>query len=122
MELLELYADAAGETHFRITTVDFESRDFSPPSPPIGVTADLKPAAAVFLEAPPGWDKVFHATPRKQIAMVLAGELTVTASDGETRRFGPGGCFILNDAGDTKGHLTQVQGTANVHALMVAIA
>jgi hypothetical protein len=122
MELVELHADAAGETHFRVTTVAFESRDFSPPSPPIGVAADLIPSAAVFLDAPPGWDKVYHPTPRKQLAVVLSGELTVTASDGETRRFGPGGYFILNDAGDTKGHLTQVQGIANVHALMVAIA
>lgn len=122
MELPELYADAAGETHFRLTTVAFESRDFSPPSPPIRVAADLKPSVAVFLEAPPGWDKVFHATPRKQLAAVLTGELTVTASDGETRRFGPGSCFVLNDAGDTRGHLTQVQGTTQVHALMVAIA
>jgi hypothetical protein len=122
MDLSELYADAAGETHFRITTVAFETRDFSPPSPPVGVAADLKPSAAVFLEAPPGWDKEFHATPRKQLAVVLSGELTVTASDGEMQRFGPGGCFILNDAGNTKGHLTRVQGTAPVHALMVAVA
>lgn len=122
MDLVEIYADAAGETHFRTTTVAFESRDFSPPSPPIGVSADLKPGAAVILEAPPGWDKVFHPTPRKQLAVLVSGELTVTASDGEMRRFGPGGCFVLNDAGNTKGHLTQVQGAAKVHALMVAIA
>lgn len=121
MELLELYADAAGETHFRATTVAFETRDFSPPSPPIGVAPDMKPSAAVFLSAPPGWDKVFHPTPRKQIAVVLSGELTVAATDGDVKRFGPGGCFVLNDAG-SKGHLTQVQGTANVHALMIAVA
>ncbi|HWE73924.1 MAG TPA: nucleoside triphosphate pyrophosphohydrolase [Stellaceae bacterium] len=121
MEIQELYADAAGATHFRITTVAFELRDFSPPSPAIGVTADLKPSAAVFLSAPPGWDKVFHPTPRKQLAVILSGELTVTATDGALKRFGPGGCFVLNDAG-SKGHLTEVQGGANVHALMVAIA
>ena len=121
MELIELYADTAGETHFRPTTIAFELRDFSPPSPAIGIAADLKPTAAVFLEAPPGWDKVFHPTPRKQIAVVLTGELTVAATDGDVKRFGPGGCFVLNDV-RSKGHLTQVQGNANVHALMVAIA
>lgn len=121
MEIQELYADAAGETHFRPVTIAFELRDFSPPSPAIGVAADLKPSAAVFLEAPPGWDKVFHPTPRKQLAVVLSGGLTVTATDGAVERFGPGGCFVLNDAG-SKGHLTQVQGETNVHALMVAIA
>ena len=121
MEVLELYADAAGETHFRPTSIAFELRDFAPPSPAIGVTADLKPSAAVFLAAPPGWDKVFHPTPRKQLAIVLTGELSVAATDGAVRRFGPGSCFLLNDA-DSKGHLSQVQGETVVHALMLAIA
>ncbi len=121
MEIKELYADAAGETHFRSTSIAFEQRDFAPPSPAIGVSGDLKPTAAVILSAPPGWDQVFHPTPRKQLAVVLTGELTVAATDGEVLRFGPGGCFVLNDVG-SKGHLTQVQGSANVHALMVAIA
>jgi hypothetical protein len=121
MELLELYADAAGETHFRATTLAFETRDFSPPSPPIGVTPDLRPVAAVFLCAPPGWDKAFHPTPRRQIAVILTSTLTVQATDGDVRRLEPGGCVLLNDAG-SKGHLTQVQGTADVHALMIALA
>lgn len=121
MEIPELYADAAGDTHFRSTTIAFELRDFSPPWPAIGVSADLKPSAAVFLEAPPGWDKVFHPTPRKQLAVILTGELTVAATDGEVRRFGAGDCVLLNDP-DSKGHLSQVQGDAMVHALMLAMA
>jgi hypothetical protein len=121
VEILELFSDAAGDTHFRSTSIAFELRDFSPPSPAIGVSADLKPGAAVFLETPPGWDKVFHPTPRKQLAVILTGELTVAATNGDVRRFGPGGCFLLNDPG-SKGHLTQVQGNAMVHALMIAVA
>jgi uncharacterized cupin superfamily protein len=121
VDIQELYGDATGETHFRTTAVTFELRDFSPPSPAIGVSADIKPTAAVFLSAPPGWDKVFHPTPKKQLAVILSGELTVAATDGEVQRFGRGDCFVLNDVG-TKGHLTQVQGSTNVHALMVAIA
>ena len=37
MELLEIYADAADETHFRSAAVPFESRSFAPPSLPIGI-------------------------------------------------------------------------------------
>ena len=121
MEVVELYADAAGNTHFRTAIIEFELHDFAPPSPPVGIAADLKPSSAVFLSAPPGWDKAFHPAPRKQLAVLLSGDLTIAASDGEIRRFGPGGCLFLNDPG-SKGHLTQVQGAANVHALMVAIA
>ena len=121
MDIIELYADAAGETHFRSTGVAFELREFSPPSPPVGLSADFKPSAAVLLSAPPGWDRAFHPAPRKQLGVLLAGELTITTTDGEVRRFGSGGCIILNDAG-SKGHLTQVQGETSVLALMLAIA
>ena len=34
MELAEIYSDAAGETHIRRTVIDFEMRDFAPPSQP----------------------------------------------------------------------------------------
>ena len=120
MELPEIYADAAGETHYRTTAIAFESRDFSPPSPPIGVAPDMNPKAALFLELPPGWDLSFHPTPRKQVAVIVSGTVTIAVTDGEVRRFGPGGCFIFNDV-NSKGHLTQVQGPDRVYALMVAV-
>lgn len=120
MELLEIYTDAEGETHFRTATVPFEMRSFAPPSLPLGVSPDARPTAAFFLELPPGWDKSFHPTPRKQIGVILSGEVTIAATDGEVRRFGPGGYFLLNDA-NSKGHLTQVQGDTAIHALMIAV-
>jgi len=120
MEILEIYADAAGETHFRIAAVTFEPRSFAPPSPPIGVAADVQPKAAFFLELPPGWDKAFHPTPRKQYSFIVSGELTVETSDGTVKRLGPGGCVLFNDVG-SKGHLTQVQGNVSAYAWMVTL-
>ena len=120
MEIIELYADGADETHFRAISVAFELRDFSPPSPPVGLSADFKASDAVLFSAS-GWDRVFHPAPRKQLAVILAGAVTVTATDGDIRPLGVGGCIILNDPG-SKGHLTQVQGDASVLALMIAIA
>lgn len=53
MELAEIYGDAAGETHIRRTVIDFEMRDFAPPSQPLGVSAEMPSSASLFLTAPP---------------------------------------------------------------------
>ena len=37
MNLVEIYGDELGETHFRNVRIDFEVRDFAPPSQPIHV-------------------------------------------------------------------------------------
>ena len=62
MELPEIYADAAGETHYRSATIGFEQRSFAPPSPAIGVSAAQGAKSTVFLSLPPGWDDSFHPT------------------------------------------------------------
>lgn len=120
MQLVEVYADAAGETHFRTIATSFVSRDFAPPSPPIGASPEVRSTTTFVLRAPPGWDTLFHATPRKQFAVMLDGEASVTVSDGEVRRFGPGDALLLNDA-SSKGHLTQILGVTAAHFLMVGV-
>jgi hypothetical protein len=121
MQIVEVYADAAGETHFRTAETSFQSRDFAPPSPPIGASPELQSTTTFVLRAPPGWDTQFHPTPRKQFAVMLDGEASVTVTDGEVRRLRPGGALLLNDAG-SKGHLTQILGTKAAHFLMVGLA
>jgi len=120
VDLLEIYADADGETHFRKTTVDFQERDFAPPSRPVRVSAEMPTGSSLFLVAPPGWNDDFHPTPRRQLAVLLDGTLTMTASDGETVTAEPGTAILLNDQ-DCKGHLTQVQGDRAATFLLVAL-
>lgn len=118
MELVEIYADGAGETHFRKTRIELEMRDFAPPSQPIRVSAEMASTSSVFLVAPPGWDEEFHPTPRRQLAVMLEGEATITASDGETIPARPGTVVLLNDQ-DSKGHLTRVQGDKDAAFLLI---
>ncbi len=120
MKLVEIYADAAGETHFRRTEIDFELRDFAPPSQPLCVSPELATTSSLFLAAPPGWDKDFHPTPRKQLAVLLEGAVRIGVTDGETLGVTPGNVFLFNDMG-SKGHLTQVQGTRDASFLFVAL-
>ncbi len=107
MDLIELYADEHAETHFRRTELVLEMRDFVPPSKPLKISRAIPVTEAIFLSAPPGWDDSFHATPRRQLAVVLSGAATVTVTDGETIVFRAGDFLLLNDAG-SKGHLTKV--------------
>ncbi|MCB1437057.1 MAG: hypothetical protein KDJ46_07780 [Rhodobiaceae bacterium] len=120
MDLLEIYADARGETHFRRTVMDFEVMNYVPPSSPVHITPDMAVTTARFLAAPVGWDKEFHATPRRQLAVLLKGHATFAVSDGETLAVGPGRVILLNDKA-SKGHLTQVQDGEDALFLLIGL-
>lgn len=68
--------------------------------------------------APPGWDKAFHATPRKQFCVMLRGRLKVSATDGETIDSCPGDVLLVNDAA-SKGHLSTIQGDESAAFMFV---
>ena len=121
MELLEIYADEAGETHFRKTTVEFEMRDFAPPSQSLAVSKESPATTSLFLIAPPGWDEAYHATPRKQLVVVLEGEVRMTCTDGESVRHRTGDVTLLNDQ-NSKGHQTVVQGDREGRFLLLGLA
>jgi mannose-6-phosphate isomerase-like protein (cupin superfamily) len=118
MELIEIYGNPADETHMRRTAIDFEMREFVPPSQPLGVSAEMASTSSLFLTAPPGRDKNFHPTPRKQLAVVLDGHVCITVSDGETIDLKPGDTFLLNDMA-RKGHLAAVQGEQDASFLFI---
>ena len=121
MQIVEIYADGGGETHFRTNPVSLAQRDFAPPSAPMGVSADMPLTAGVFLELPPGWDPKFHATPRRQWVVVLRGALHITATDGTATDFRPGDVFFLNDE-NSKGHQSLVEGPETVGLFLVGLA
>ena len=121
MQITEIYSDADGETHFRLRNVDLRLHDYAPPSAPVGISSDVPMTSGLFLEAPPGWDKSFHPTPRRQYAIMLSGRATITVTDGTVIDMAPGGVVLLNDA-NCKGHLTQVQGDQPARFLLVGLA
>lgn len=120
MQLTEIFADDRGETHFRRLEIRLETRDFAPPSMPVQVSAETSTTTSLFMIAPPGWDKAFHATPRRQLCVMLKGSLTVTATDGETIEMGPGDVLLVNDA-SSKGHLSQIQGSEAASFIFVGL-
>lgn len=121
MQIAEIYADEAGDTHLREVPVSLALRDFAPPSAPMGVSAEAQLTSGVFLELPPGWDPKYHATPRRQWVTTLRGHLRITATDGIAKDFRPGDVFYLNDE-NSKGHQSLVQGQETVALLLVGLA
>ncbi|MDH3582168.1 MAG: hypothetical protein OEM91_16280 [Hyphomicrobiales bacterium] len=120
MKVLEVYSDESGETHFKEYGVSLSTVDFAPPSPPLKVSDQRSAKDYLFIEAPPGWDDSYHATPRKQLGVLLSGQITVTSSRGQAVELGPGSVFLLNDEG-SKGHLTKVIGSQNANFLLIGL-
>lgn len=115
-----IYADAAGTSHFEDYQLKVESTDFAPPAPPIQIS-EFKPAARYgFACAAAGWFGDWHPAPRRQMAIVLAGELEVKVSSGEVRRLEPGSAVLLEDV-TGKGHTTRVLGSTDAVLVFVQL-
>ena len=108
MNLIRLYSDAAGESHFEQVDLKLTLREFAPPAAPLRVS-DPQPAQNyVILEVSAEWGgAVPHPSPARLMAFSLSGCTRVTASSGESRTFVAGDC-LLHDDTSGKGHSTEV--------------
>jgi len=99
MKHTRLYADADGDSHFQ--DVDVESH--------LPLTLPkLEPATHYgFVSAPAGWRSDWHASEGRNFFVVISGEWEINASDGETRRFGPGDTLLVEDM-TGRGHSSRV--------------
>lgn len=101
---VHLYAGPDGNTHFK----DVEE----PMTEEAGdqfKTVLKKATGIIFRVTGTGYDLDWHPASRKQFVITLEGEGDVVASDGTTRRFGPGDIMLADDKG-SKGHLSKAVG------------
>jgi hypothetical protein len=115
-----LYADEFGESHFEDVEMALTSTDYAPPAPPLSLSAFLPASQIGFMNAPAGWTSDWHPSSARNLFFVIAGEWEVTASDGETRRFGVGSVLLVEDT-DGKGHSSRVVGEVDSLATMVQL-
>lgn len=79
----------------------------------IGHLSELWPATGViFRENPPGYDFDWHNAPRRQLIVMLEGEIDVEVTSGETRRFKPGDLLLVEDTTGTGHRSRSVDGKA----------
>ena len=105
---VRLFSDASGESHFQDITVPPDRELSVPPAPPLRMRV-LGPAVmAALVGGDSGWHgDVAHPAPFRMLQSYLSGTVEVTASDGESRRFGPGSLLLLEDT-HGKGHSTRI--------------
>ena len=117
-EVVRIYTDDTGDSHFGHTEVSFNLVDYAPPAPPISVSDILDSEGVVFISSPVDWHGDWHPAPRRQLMFCLIGELEVTVSSGETRQFGPGSVILVEDTAG-KGHVSRIVG--NERCFMAAV-
>ena len=95
MQYTRLYSDNHGESHFEDVESDLKLVEYTQPAPPLYLSSFTPATQFGFMNAPAGWASEWHPTPARNIIFVLTGEWEVVASDGESRRFGPGSVLLV---------------------------
>ena len=119
MKYIGIYADSDGETHFE--DVEEETRKIEIAPTAIFDIGQTRPASECFWAIPPaGHSADFHPPPKRFIVPILAGEMEITVSDGEVRRFKAGDIVLLDDVA-SKGHKSVVVSQTALHSFLVGL-
>lgn len=120
MQIVRLYGDADGESHFEDVEIELDLNDYVPPAPPLYLSQARTASEFAFMKAPAGWTSDWHASSARNLFFVLTGEWQVTASDGESRSFGVGTVLLVEDI-NGKGHSSRVSSDTESLAAMVRL-
>jgi hypothetical protein len=82
--------------------------------------APLPASSVYFREFAPGTFLDWHPAPRRQVVVLLSGQLENECGDGQVRRFGPGDARIIEDT-TGGGHTTRVIGDQPAVVAVVAL-
>ena len=101
MDIVRVYADDAGESHFEDLSIDMVESGLA------GRMSELWSASGViFREVAPDYDLDWHNAPRRQLVVNLTGSVEIEASDGSVRRLEAGSILLADDT-TGKGHLSR---------------
>jgi hypothetical protein len=115
MRIHNLYADEAGETHFRDIDVDWASEG------PGGRMSSKLPATGIIFRQTPGeYDYDWHPAPRRQYIINLDAGVRITASDGESRVIAAGEVVLVEDT-TGRGHCSQAIEGKMRHSIFVTV-
>ena len=121
MRYLRIFADETGESHLADVEVTFSDTAQAPPAPAVDVTKPVDATRHVLMRVPAGWVGDLHRAPRRQLMVMLSGNITVQASSGPTRELAAGDLLLLEDTVG-KGHQTTNTGNGDAFVLAVHLA
>jgi hypothetical protein len=120
VSFVRIVARPDGGSRFVDDAVELVDGDFAPPAPPLGLGPVAGTRSVRFIGAPAGWDSPPHPAPARQWVVMVRGTVEATTTDGEVRRFGPGGAVLLEDTTGV-GHRTRVLGNEPWLAMVVVL-
>ena len=117
MKYTRIYADAKGETHLQDVEPEMKPTDHA------STMSDLIGAKGVIFRDTDSEEYFidWHNAPRRQFVVNLSGEVEITVSDGEKRRFGPGSILLAEDV-TGKGHISRGLGKSERRTLFIPLA
>ncbi len=117
MTYTRIYADSNGETHLQDVSLKMTASDHASMISEMiatkGVMFRVTKSEEYFID--------WHNAPRRQFVVNLSGEVEITVSDGEKRRFGPGSILLAEDI-TGKGHISRGLGNAERVTMFVPLA
>jgi hypothetical protein len=120
MRYTRLFSSDDGESHFEDVAIEFTEANYVPLAPPLRLSASCGATSYRLMEAPAGWESDSHVSSARNFFVLLTGEWEVTASDCDTRRFGPGSLLLVEDT-TGKGHKSRVVSESDSLALMLQV-
>ena len=115
-----LFADENGESHFEDIEISMTEIQYAPPAPAVEISEPVEASRYVWFRFPSDWSDAAHPSPRRQLFVVLAGEVEGWTSKGDRRVFRVGDRLLMEDT-TGKGHGARpLNGEAL--ALMIALA
>jgi hypothetical protein len=106
MRYVRILNDDDGQARFDDGEISFASAVFAAPAPPLDVSTAVPVREMMFIRFQFGWTDSAHPAPARQWMFVLSGRGESVAG-GETRSWGPGDAFLLEDTAPP-GHATTV--------------
>jgi hypothetical protein len=101
MKYTRIYSDNNGESCFEDVELQLISQG------DIGaLSSAFEVKEMYFRENPPDYNYDFHQAPRRQFIVLLDGEIEITTSKNESRRFKAGDILLVEDTSG-KGHKTK---------------
>ena len=109
-----IYCTPDAETHFENVSLELSKTDVAPPAPPAYAGGSRQGSGTLFVGMDAHWgaddlkSRLYHPAPVSQYVVVLAGTVSATTTDGETRQFMPGDVVRVEDTAPCRGHITVV--------------
>ncbi len=115
MKYTRLYTGPDGLSHFQDIEVPLTSGESGQ-----YLSELIKATGVIFRVTGADYDYNWHNAPRRQFVVNLEGGVEIVASDGTTRRFGPGEIFLAEDI-TGKGHISRAVNNQPRKSLFIAL-